>query len=189
MVSWRENFSLGMLCALLYLSGCTPHQDFPLPKASILQNSEDFDEIRRNLEEFQQHNFQLAGRIIWTETTPTGTIFLAEWLPFPKDAFEGPEAKSTGLSFRRIAIQFLGTIDHDGRRKGNELLMAGTLIPAPEAVGYSRIPTSIPHFSAQCLHIWKTAGDALAEFIWMDPYDDRYPPPLEDTYCSPPKFP
>ncbi len=188
-VSWREFCFVALLSALLSLnlnSCAPPSQDFPLPNATILHNSEDFDEIRRDLEEFQHRDFQLAGRIIRTHTSPTGVIFLAEWLPFPHNTFAGPEAKSTGLSFRRIAMHFPGTVDHDGRRKGNEFLMAGTLTPVPESVDYRKIPTSIPHFSVQCLHVWKTAGDDLAEYIWMDPFDDRYPPPLEDTYCVAP---
>ena len=190
MIFGNEIRALGILSVLFSSNfhGCAPVQTFPLSKAAILQTSKEFDEVRWDLQKYQHHEFQLAGRIIRAETIPTGVVFLAEWLPFPKNPFVGPEAKSTSLSFRRISMHFSGTVDHDGQRKGNEFLMVGTMGARPKSVAYQNIPASIPYFTVQCLHIWKTAGDDLVEYIWMNPLDDRYPPPLEETYCVPPSL-
>ncbi len=61
--------------------------------------------------------------------------------------------------------------------------MVGTMRGMREMVTLQGLTKSIPSFQAECMHVWKTAGTDLYEFIWTDPTDNRYPPPLEDTYC------
>lgn len=162
---------------------CAPLPDFPFPGATIIENQPLYNSLRKRPKDFQGRRVQLAGRIIYSETTSKGVTVLAEWLPFPEDTFAGPETRSTFRSVRPFYMDYEGPIDHDGRRQGNEFLIVGTMTGLGEMVTLHGLTKSIPAFRVQCMHVWKTAGTDLYEFIWTDPTDDRYPPPLEETYC------
>ena len=185
--SWIRADSLGVLCALLTLvvHGCAHLPSFPFPGVPIIKTAQDYDAVRNHPRQFQNQPFQLAGRIVRAETTPGGVTFKAEWLSFPEDSYAGPEARSTPepQPRRPFLMHFSGAVDYDGRRQGNEFLLVGHMTGMKDMVTLQRLTKSIPSFNIQCLHIWKTAGTDLYEFIWMDPLDDRYPPPLEETYC------
>jgi hypothetical protein len=118
--------------------------------------------------------------------TQGGVTFKAKWLPFPENTYAGPEARSTPepQPHRPFFIHFSGAVDDDGRRQGNEFLLFGPMAGMKDMVTLQGLTKSIPSFNIQCLHIWKTAGTDLYEFIWMDPLDGRYPSPLEETYCA-----
>ncbi len=182
------------ICALLNLAahGCAPIPTFPIPGVTIIQNSQDFDDIKNQSQQFHDHSFQLAGRIKGTDTTPTGVRFLAEWLPFPADTYSGPETRSLPRTYRPFYLHFSGPVDDDGKSQGNEFLMVGHLTGLEDMVTLAGNTKAIPSFTAQCFHVWKTAFTDLYEFIWMGPLSMRYPPPLEETYCvasSPSKNP
>ena len=167
----------------LVISGCTPVPTFPSTNSTIIKTLQDFDAMKYPSTQFQDRTVEIAGRIIQAESNPRDTTFLAEWLPFPDLKFTGPESSSTGLVSRRFSLQFSGAMDHDGKRQGNEFLMVGKWMGMQDMITLQGLTKSIPTFTAECLHVWKTAGTDLSEFIWMDPLDESYPPPLEETYC------
>ena len=182
-----QAYSLGVLCAFLSLDvhGCANIPDFPFQEVPIIKTAQDYDALRNHPRQFQNQPFQLAGRIVRAEKNPGVVTFKAEWLPFPENTYAGPEERSTPepQPHRLFYMHFSGTVDHDGRRQGNEFLLVGQMTGMEDMVTLQGLTKSIPSFKIQCLHIWKTAGTDLYEFIWMDPFDDRYPPPLEETYC------
>lgn len=186
-LSRTQIYSGALLYALLFLtvSGCASLPTFPFPEATIIKTQQDFAQLTSRPMQSQDNDVQLAGRIISVETTRKGVTFLAHWLPFPKDAFSGPETRSFEMTNQRFSMDFSGNVDDDGKRQGNEFLMLGKLTGTRDMVTLQGITKSIPYFTVQCLHVWKTAGTDLQEFIWMDPRDESYPPPLEDTYCAP----
>ena len=180
-------YSIGVLCALLPLAvqGCTQLPAFPFPGVPIIKTAQNYDEIRTHPGQFQNQPFQLAGRIVRAETTPRGVTFKAEWLPFPEDTYSGPEARSIPepQPHHPFFMHFSGTVDDDGQSQGNEFLLIGHMTGLENLVTFQGITKAIPSFNVQCLHIWKTAGTDLYEYIWMIALDGRYPPPLEETYC------
>ena len=178
-------YRIGVLFALLTvpMQGCSPIPTFPFPGVTIIKTPQDFDDVKNQSKQFQNHSFQLAGRIRGAKTTPQGVIFLADWLPFPEDTYAGPETRSTPRSYRLFYLHFSGPVDDDGMSQGNEFLMVGQLAGLEDMVTLLGSTKAIPSFTAQCLHVWKTAFTDLYEFIWMLPSDGRYTPPLEKTYC------
>ena len=177
--------SVGVLWASFFLliSGCASLPIFPFPDATIIETQKDWERIKNPSLDSQNQTFQLAGRIIRAEVTEEGVSFLANWLPFPTNAFDGPSTRSIGSPNRPFFMHFSGPVDHDGRRQGNEFLLLGQLVGMQDTTTFHGFTKSFPLFTVQCLHVWKTAGTDLQEFIWMDPGDDRYPPPLEESYC------
>ena len=180
-------YSIGVLCALLThaIQGCAPIPSFPFPGVAILQTSQDFDALKNDPMQFQNLSIQLAGRIRGVETTKKNLTFLAEWLPFPKDTYAGPETRAFPRTNHLFFMHFSGTIDDEGRSQGNEFLLLGQMAGLEDMVTLQGRTRAIPYFNVQCLHIWKTAATDLYEFIRMNPLNNPYPPPLEETYCVP----
>ena len=175
------------LCALLTLivHGCAHLPSFPIPGVPIIKIAQDYDAVRNHPVQFQNQPVQLAGRIVHAETTTRGVTFMAEWLPFPENTYSGPETRSTPepQPHRLFHMHFSGTVDDDGKRQGNEFLLFGHMAGLEDMVTLQGRTKAIPSFNVQCIHIWKTAGTDLYEFIWMAPLTMGYPPPLEETYC------
>ncbi|MDR4485739.1 MAG: hypothetical protein R3B95_21530 [Nitrospirales bacterium] len=178
---------LVFLCALLTLivHGCAHLPSFPSPGVPIIKIAQDYDAVRNHPVQFQNQPAQLAGRIVHAETTTRGVTFMAEWLPFPENTYSGPETRSTPepQPHRLFHMHFSGTVDDDGKRQGNEFLLFGHMAGLEDMVTLQGRTKTIPSFNVQCIHIWKTAGTDLYEFIWMAPLTMGYPPPLEETYC------
>jgi hypothetical protein len=149
----------------------------------IIHTSQDFDELTTDPMQFQHLSIQLAGRIRGAKTTNGGVTFLAEWVPFPNNTYAGPETRSLPRSHRLFFMHFSGIVDEEGKSQGNEFLLFGRMTGLENMVTLQGNVRSIPAFHVHCLHMWKTAATDLYEFIWM--HDDRYPPPLEETYCIP----
>lgn len=179
--------SLGVWCVLLTLvvHGCAHLPSFPIPEVPIIKTAEDYDAVRNYPMQFHNQPVQLAGRIVRAETTTRGVTVKAEWLPFPENTYSGPETRSTPepQPHRPFFMHFPGTMDDDGKWQGNEFLLIGHVAGLEDMVTLQGQRKAVPSFNVQCLHIWKTAGTDLYEFIGMAPLNMRYPPPLEETYC------
>lgn len=164
------------------LSACVHPSDFPENGTPTIKTQAELARLVTHPKLYMKQPFKLAGRIIRAESIKQDVVILAQWLPFPDDTFSGPELEEDSGE-PRFVIRYSGTIDPDGIVQGNEFLVLGKGLGTQEIVTLEGMTRVVPVLRAQCLHIWKTAGTLLYEFIWSDPRDDRYPPPLEDTYC------
>lgn len=182
---YLDSLVIGCVLLALVVHGCAHLPTFPIRGVPIIKTAEDYDAVRNRPIQYHNQRVQLAGRIVRAETTTRGVTVKAEWLPFPENTYSGPETRSTPAPqpHRSFYMHFPGPIDDDGKWQGNEFLLIGHMAGLQDMVTLQGQTKAVPSFDVQCLHIWKTAGTDLYEFIWMAPLNMRYPPPLEETYC------
>lgn len=173
------------LLFVCFFNGCQGVMVFPEnTDALVIRTPQAFYALKNDPARLEDDRIKIAGRIILAKIHDNAVKMTAEWLPFPDDSFVGPEARSTGEFDRRITVYFDGLIDEDGMRYGNEFLIMGSLAIGQELEQLKKVSQSALAFSASCMHIWKTGAADLSEFIWMDPLDESYWTPLEQTYCD-----
>lgn len=171
----------GLIAPLL----CCAHQpDFPANGRPAVETAEQFARLSRPVRAQGGRGVRIAGRLVRAEATSRGFKLLAEWLPFPERPSEGPGGTSPGEGHRFYAL-FQGMIDEQGLKRGNEIVLTGRVTGQEEFITLQGLHRQVPMLLVECLHVWKTAGTDLREFQTTNPLDLRYPPPLEETYCTP----
>ncbi len=173
---------IGVLIVLIGMASCHHVPHFPENGLQPIRETEDFAQLVGSSDYPVGTRIRLAGRIVRTEEKPWGFLLLADWLPYPQDTFVGP-IRPSPTTEARFFLRYVGPIDEDGRYRGNEFMAFGALLEPHEYFTAQGILRKVPFVKAECLHVWKTAGTPLEEFANMDALDDRYPPPLEETYC------
>ena len=180
------NLKVAVLCALLAASvACAPRPIFPENGSPAIDTRAEIDALVSRAEPFRGKPVMVAGRLVRAELDENGITILADWLPYPEDTYSGPiqEADEPGL---RLYLLYPGAIDELGLWQGNEFLAKATPAGVRDLTTLQGISQPIPLLRVECLHVWKTGASDLAEFVWMDPIDQRYPPPLQETYCVTP---
>lgn len=179
-------FSLVLLAAsglCFMLPSCAHRAHFSDNGRPAIVTVEEFVQLSSATPAPHARGVRLAGRLIRAEATEKGWKALAEWLPFPTGPYAGPGGASPGEDLN-FYLLFAGPIDEEGLEQGNELVMTGRVFAMEELTTLLGLRRPVPVLLAECLHVWKSAGTDLRDFQQMDPLDDRYPPPLEETYCA-----
>ena len=171
------------ICAFLAACEACAHRPvFPENGAPPIDTPAKLVALVSNAERFRGQDVKVAGRLVRGELDENGITILADWLPYPEDTYSGPiqTADGTGL---RFFLLYPGAIDSMGLWQGNEFLARASTAGVRELIGLQATSQPLPVLRAQCLHVWKTGASDLSEFVGMDPLDDRYAPPLQETYC------
>ena len=180
------HFALVLLCIPCLFSpllSCTHQPQFPDNGRPAIVTTDQFAWLSHPAQSPINEGVRIAGRLVRAETTGQGVKILAEWLPFPTGPYDGPGGDSQGERYRFYAL-FQGAIDEQGLERGNEFVLTGRVSGQEDLMTLQGALQQVPVLLAECLHVWKTAGTDLREYQEMAPVDLRYPPPLEETYCT-----
>ncbi len=162
----------------LIFTGCAASSTFDMNGSQALKSESEFGSLTARPDVFRGKAIKMAGRIIGVETTSSGTMMTAEWLPYPDVEYEGPE--DTGVvTEKQFTLFYPDALDVEGRLHGNKFLVLGTM-ESTQGMMVGKTG-ALPHVTARCLHVWKT-GDAAIETepdVEFAGYSVS-----EETYCS-----
>lgn len=168
-------FAVGLF---MFLTGCTSTP--PLPNGSqALKSESEFGVLTAQPDVYQGRAIKLAGRMVGVETTAKGTIVTAEWLPYPKNEYDGPTDTVVGRK-GRFAVFYPGKLEPEGSLNGNKFLVVGKMQGTQSMVSLGGSQT-LPYIKARCLHVWKTGN---AEIGTQPDVENTGYPVREKTYCS-----
>ncbi len=171
----------------LVMAGCSTPSLFP-PDVTKTSTALEFGALQAKPDVFTGRVVQLAGHIIGTETSDSGTLILARELPLRRHPAYGPaETTGTGAAEPAVATQafavlYPGKIDPNALWYGNKFVVIA-VSKGQQDVDVNGILHKEPYMVAKCIHVWKTGGYyAIADFPNLF---DGYYPLEQDTYCAP----
>ncbi len=126
---------------------------------------------------------QLGGRIVASESRNGGLLVVVEQLPIVNHPAYGPTDTIKRKGDFEFAFLFKGEIESSALAKGNRLIMVGRTQGKRETVLVDGAPKSEPYLIAQCVHIWKTEGREIADFVSAG-VGGGFSPLEEKTYCE-----
>jgi hypothetical protein len=86
-----------------------------------------------------------------------------------------------GPPLGQYAVFYPSELDEQALQFGNKFLAVGK-VEHTRSVSVAGIPRTVPVLIAQCLHIWETGRNAIAEFPYLG--GGYYPLPHQ-THCVP----
>jgi starvation-inducible outer membrane lipoprotein len=169
---------LWLLGATTLCVGCGPVQIFPDQRLTGIDKNFDFSSWRAAPASRTGTKVQIGGRIVQAETVDGGVRLVVFQLPIVEHPAYGP--RDMGKRNGEMLIVFRGKIPAKALALENKLVVIGTTA-MPQSVSIDDIQRSLPSIEADCLHIWLTGRQQIAEF----PHNigGGYEPLEESTYC------
>jgi starvation-inducible outer membrane lipoprotein len=120
---------------------------------------------------------QLGGRIVQAAEDGKGIVIVAAHLPIVNHPAYGPTDEFTRTGDHEFAFLYPGEIEPLDLMRGNRFIVVGTTT-SRRPVLVNGIPKTEPFLIADCIHVWQTAGDEIADLkeIWVvasPPYRKR----------------
>ncbi|HJU05143.1 MAG TPA: Slp family lipoprotein [Nitrospiraceae bacterium] len=176
----RLSIVVWLCCAVL--NACGPQQIF---QSRIMEGVDTNFDIRAwqasptaNL----GRKVQLGGRIVQAEPNPQGVLIIVEQLPIVEHPAYGPsDLKKRPGSFE-FAFLYPGKVEESALTAGNRVIVVGTT-QKPRTIILDGAPKNSLFLLAHCMHIWKTEGREIADFL-SGSVGGGYYPLEEDTYCA-----
>ncbi len=171
--------TVGFLCIVPFLASCGSTQMFPADTLSGVDRSFDFSSWRVAPTTMTGTKVQLGGRIVQSESSDKRLRIVALQLPIVEHPVYGP--KDVGKRNGEMLILFNGNIPAKALAPENKLIVVGTT-QLPQSVLVDDIQRVLPSVKADCIHIWVTGRQQIAEF----PHNigGGYEPLEESTYCA-----
>ncbi len=178
--------TIGLFAMGVLLAACTATPMFP-PEImkGVEKDTFDFKAWKEQASKpssahFVPHKVELGGRIIQVIRKSEGIVILAEKQPIERFPGYGPRSVDQEGPVM-FAIRYHGFPASDMLQAGNRLAVVGATDRAgAEVIGSTS--TTLPHLSAQCLHIWNTQGvRTVDDFAYEGAMG--YDPPEERTFC------
>ena len=169
------------LCGIA-IQACAPQPLFPSRVMQGLDPNFDIQAWRASPTAGLGRKVELGGRIIQAETTAQGVLIIAEQLPIVQHPAYGPSGLKKRPGAFEFAFLYPGSLTVGALTQGNRLIVVGTT-EKPKPVMLDGAPKSELFLLAQCVHIWKTEGREIADFI-SGSVGGGYYPLEEETYCA-----
>ena len=174
---WR----ISVIGLALMMQACVSTSEFPKTGPHRFTQSKEFDLLEAKAGTYEGTAVQMAGRIVDVIEQPNReTLIVADWLPFPEDAFLEPSQPRNVVEGpnHRFALLFPGKIDRAYEWKGNTFVTRAKVEGMKEVGG-----NQLPYLVGSCLRIWTTGLAYTDPMPWEEggaKIDDRI-----QTYCLP----
>jgi starvation-inducible outer membrane lipoprotein len=174
------------LCAVL--SACVANTPFPpevMEKVSPTFHFEAWRDASPTNESGKSDagiKVQLGGRIVQATENGKGIVIVAAQLPIVNYPVYGPTETEevTRSGDYEFAFLYTGEIEPLDLMRGNRFIVVGTTT-SRRPVLVNGIPKTEPFLIADCIHVWQTAGDEIADF--KGDMGGGLSPLPETTYC------
>jgi hypothetical protein len=166
-------------CAVLIIA-CSP-QLFPSRIMDGVETDFDIQAWRTSPTVTAGRKVQLGGRIVQAESMEQGWPIIAEQLPIVEHPAYGPSEQRKRPGSFEFAFLYSGRLEEAALTPGNRFIVVGTT-EKPRIVMLDGAPKRALYLIAQCIHIWKTEGQEIADSI-SGTVGAGYYPLEEDTYC------
>src|SRR5215831_8163175 len=173
---WRGLLVMGG-GSLLFVA-CAPAAIFPPEIMDKADRSLTFKEVIAHPAEYEGRVVEFGGEILGSMVEGEEVQLLVRELPIRTSPVYGPVDPG---GFRGMfVIRFTGKVGAQDIQSSNMIVVIGTMIGAA-LTNLTGTPVSRPTVSAECFHIWRTQGNPLDDFPWIN--NARYWRLIEQTYC------
>ena len=174
---YRRLFELG--AGGLLVVACAPTPIFPPELMDKADRSLAFKEVIAHPAEYEGRVVEFGGEILGSMVEGDEVQVLVRELPIRTTPVYGPVDPG---GFRGMfVIRFTGKVGPQDIQSSNMIVVIGTMIGATLTT-LTGTPVSRPTVSADCFHIWRTQGNPLDDFPWIN--NARYWRLIEQTYCA-----
>jgi starvation-inducible outer membrane lipoprotein len=155
------------LCAVL--SGCAANTPFPpevMEKVSPTFHFEAWRDASPTNESGKSDagiKVQLGGRIVQATENGKGILIVAAQLPIVNYPAYGPTDEVMRTGDHEFAFLYPGEMEPLDLMRGNRFIVVGTTTSRRPLL-VKGMPKTVPFLIADCIHVWQTAGDEIADF-------------------------
>ena len=162
----------------LLLLACAPAPIFPPDIMQKADRSLTFKEVIAHPADYEGRVVEFGGEILGSLVEGEEVQLLVRELPIHTTPIYGPVDPG---GFRGMfVIRFTGKVGAQDIQSSNVIAVIGTMIGAVVTT-VTGVPVSRPTVRADCFHIWRTQGNPLDDFPWIN--NARYWRLIEQTYC------